>query len=253
MSATAAPFALPGRSTLANDIAVAVRDRIISGELAPGLKIRQQEFSELLGVSRTPLREAFQRLETEGWVDLVAHRGAEVRALTVGEAEEIFTMRVILETAAARISAAAHADEDAPRARELIDPVGPLRDAEPMMEGTEDANQRFHAYIYGLGGGLLPTELKNELERYWTRALRYRIVYWRSKSSLARSHDAHQAIYDAWHARDANATETAVARHILVALADITHLIDRDHSATPALLALAGRYGMKWPLAEEGS
>ena len=68
------------QTTLVDEIVDAIRDRIVRGELEPGLKIRQQEFAEVLGVSRTPLREAFQRLEADGWVQLEARRGAEVRA-----------------------------------------------------------------------------------------------------------------------------------------------------------------------------
>ena len=63
------------QTTLVDEIVDAIRDRIIHGELQPGLKIRQQQFAEALGVSRTPLREAFQRLESDGWVDLRARRG----------------------------------------------------------------------------------------------------------------------------------------------------------------------------------
>jgi DNA-binding GntR family transcriptional regulator len=228
--------ALGARTTLVDDIVEAVRERIVAGELEPGLKIRQQELAERLGVSRTPLREAFQKLEAEGWVDLRARHGAEVRPLTVGEAQEIFSMRVVLETAAAGISALRHATGDEPAAAALIDPAV---DAGP---GMEDANGRFHRLVYGLGGGYLPTELEATLERYWSRALRYRLVYWSRSSAVQRSREAHEALYAAWASRDAAACERATAEHILTALEEITARIDPSAPVAPTLQSLRERY-----------
>jgi DNA-binding GntR family transcriptional regulator len=234
------PISLRARTTLVDHIVAAVRGRIVRGELKPGEKIRQQEFAESLGVSRTPLREAFQKLESEGWVDLHARRGAEVRPLTASEAEEIFGMRIILETAAAGISAIRHAAADEPLAAVLIDPA---TDLSIVGSGAriEDANGRFHGLVYGLGSGCLPRELEAELEGYWARALRYRLVYWSQKSAVDRSREAHRALYTTWVQRDAPACQRAVAAHILTALREITERIDRHHVLSPALDILSAR------------
>jgi DNA-binding GntR family transcriptional regulator len=227
------------QTTLVDDIVDAIRDRIIHGELQPGLKIRQQQFAEALGVSRTPLREAFQRLEADGWVDLHARRGAEVRPLTVGEAGEIFMMRVVLETTAARLAAVLHTDADARRASELIaasGSPGPAGDVEAL-------NLAFHETIYGLDSPATSRELAAGLRGYWTRALRYRLVYWSQPTAIELSRAAHETIFDAWVARDADATERAVADHILTALKRITARIDGGAATlAPALAALAARY-----------
>lgn len=233
------------RGTLVDDIVAAIRDRIVRGELEPGLKIRQQEFADELGVSRTPLREAFQRLEADGWVQLRARRGAEVRTLDVAEAEEIFTMRVVLETAAARLSAVTHDPADETVARGLIRPKAGGRST--ALGSLDDANQRFHDLVYGLGTAAIPRELSSTLERYWTRALRYRLVYWARPAAVAHSEQAHRVIFDAWSARDPDATERAVANHILTALWQITERIDATRAPSAALLALADRYGVDGP------
>jgi DNA-binding GntR family transcriptional regulator len=230
------------QTTLVDDIVDAIRDRIIHGELQPGCKIRQQQLAEALGVSRTPLREAFQRLEADGWVDLRARRGAEVRPLSVEEAGEIFTMRVVLETTAARLAAVLHADADADRARQLTAAA-----ASATLDGDIEAlNLGFHETIYGLGSPATPTELAGDLRGYWTRALRYRLVYWSQPSAIELSRVAHETILDAWLQRDADATEWAVADHILTALARIAERIDGGggHSAA-ALRVLADRYGVE--------
>jgi DNA-binding GntR family transcriptional regulator len=223
------------QTTLVDAIVDAVRERILRGELEPGLKIRQQELAEVLGVSRTPLREAFQRLEADGWVQLRARRGAEVRMLTVAEAQDIFTMRVVLETAAARLNAVSHPAADEPRAHALLD----APDVAP-----DDANTAFHELVYGLDTPQVPRELAAVLRGYWARALRYRLVYWRRPASATRSRAAHGKIYEAWARRDAGATERAVAEHILTALVEITARIDADHEPSEAVRALARRYDL---------
>jgi DNA-binding GntR family transcriptional regulator len=239
------------QTTLVDDIVDAIRDWIIHGELQPGLKIRQQQFAEALGVSRTPLREAFQRLEADGWVDLRARRGAEVRPLTVGEAGEIFTMRVVLETTAARLAAVLHTDDEAQRARRLMAaPAAASPDDGRPDEDVEAVNLAFHEAVYGLDSPATPRELVDNLRGYWTRALRYRLVYWSQPSAVELSRVAHDAILSAWLARDADATEWAVADHILTALWRIAARIgDRDGPPAPALEALAGRYGVELPTA----
>lgn len=231
------------RRTLVDEIEEAIRDRIVRGELAPGLKINQQAFADGLEVSRTPLREAFQRLEADGWIHLHARRGAEVRPLTVDEAEEIFAMRVVLETAAARLAARTHAELDVRRAHELLEPEEDDR-AELSLGGT---NQAFHELVYGLNGAALPRELGAAVRRYFARALRYRLVYWSRPSSASRSLQAHSAIYEAWSRRDSEATGRAVADHILTALWEITARIEPGRTPSATLRALAESHRVALP------
>jgi DNA-binding GntR family transcriptional regulator len=229
--------------TLVDDVVDALRERIVRGELRPGAKLRQQECAEILGVSRTPLREAFQRLEADGWVQLRARQGAEVKGMTVIEAEEIFTLRVLLETFASRVSAIAHRGEDEARARALIERAS-TQSADATTSTWEDANQRFHELVYGLEDDSTPTELAAAVRRHWARALRYRSLYWTGPGATRSSELSHRSIYDAWSRRDPEATERAVAEHILTALRDIIARIDPDRQTSPALEQLAVRHGV---------
>ena len=233
-------------TTLVDDIVDAIRERILLGELEPGLRIRQQQFAEVLGVSRTPLREAFQRLEADGWLQLRARRGAEVRPLTVDEACEIFTMRVVLETTAARLAARSHSEGDAARARALLERIPWGFDG--ASQNLTSINRTFHEQIYGLQSPDTPRELTAALRGYWTRALRYRLVYWRQAASIGLSRSAHEAILEAFTERDADATERAVAHHILTALCG-DRGADRRELRLPraALHALAERYRVDLP------
>ena len=123
-----------------------------------------------------------------------------------------------------------------------------LLDAEPRGSaesfGIDGANQEFHELIYGLRTPSLPRELGKAVRGYFARALRYRLVYWRSPSSVERSREAHEEIYAAWSRRDPAATERAVAAHILTALGQITGRIEPGRSPSQPLLALVERHGV---------
>ncbi|AWT54997.1 GntR family transcriptional regulator [Mycolicibacterium smegmatis] len=82
-----------------------VYDAIASGRYLPGQWIREDEVTAEAGVSRTPLREALQRLQSEGLVQLVRHRGALVVGWTSADLDDLFDIRVALETYGARRAA----------------------------------------------------------------------------------------------------------------------------------------------------
>ncbi|MCQ4122482.1 GntR family transcriptional regulator [Rhodococcus tibetensis] len=91
-----------------------VKELILSGGLPGGELISEGEIAGRMGLSRTPVREAFLRLEAEGWMRLYPKRGALVVAVAEGEAEHIVDARELVETHSVRILA------ERPHARELL-------------------------------------------------------------------------------------------------------------------------------------
>ena len=83
--------------TKADEIAVAIEDEIISGELPPGVVLRQEQLSERFGVSRTPIREALRRLAATGLVSFTPNRGVWVRTISLDELRQAFLVRAELE------------------------------------------------------------------------------------------------------------------------------------------------------------
>jgi DNA-binding GntR family transcriptional regulator len=84
-------------STKADDIAGLIEEAIVSGELAPGSVLRQEQLSERFGVSRTPVREALRRLAALGLVSFEPNRGVRVRTLSHADLREAFLVRAELE------------------------------------------------------------------------------------------------------------------------------------------------------------
>src|ERR1700756_4249557 len=98
-------------TTKADDIALVIEEAIVSGELAPGSVLRQEQLSERFGVSRTPVREALRRLAAPRPVSFLPNRGVRVRTLSHAELEEAFLVRAELEALATEIAARKMTDE----------------------------------------------------------------------------------------------------------------------------------------------
>lgn len=92
-----------------------LRERIVSGQLPPGARLSDLVLSREIGISRTPVREAIRMLAADGLVEVVPHQGATVRAPSLGELDELYEIRAVLEAHAAARAAdrrtAAEADE----------------------------------------------------------------------------------------------------------------------------------------------
>src|SRR3954466_184150 len=92
-------------TTKADDIALVIEEAIVSGELAPGTVLRQEQLSEQFNVSRTPIREALRRLAALGLVSFVPNRGVRVRTISRDELHEAFLVRAELEGLATEVAA----------------------------------------------------------------------------------------------------------------------------------------------------
>jgi DNA-binding GntR family transcriptional regulator len=84
----------------------AIRADILSGALKPGERLREEDLVSRVGVSRTPVREALRRLESDGYAVVQANRGASVSAYSKRDVDEIYGLRALLEGHASRRAAA---------------------------------------------------------------------------------------------------------------------------------------------------
>src|SRR5438046_9600950 len=95
---------MPTVGTKADDLALALEEAIVSGEIEPGTVLRQETLSEQYKVSRTPVREALRRLAALGLVQFVPNRGVRVRALSREGLREAFLVRAELESLATELA-----------------------------------------------------------------------------------------------------------------------------------------------------
>lgn len=121
-----------------------LRDAILSGVLAGGQQIRQDEIAEQFGVSRMPVREALRQLEGEGMVSFYPHRGAVVSELSYHEVVEITELRLILEPSALRKAFGLLGEEEFTQAEEILEDIDREKD---LGSRWGELNWRFHATL----------------------------------------------------------------------------------------------------------
>ncbi|MFJ2240598.1 GntR family transcriptional regulator [Streptomyces sp. NPDC087859] len=155
----------------------ALLELITTRALQPGRHLVESELAGHLGVSRQPVREALQRLSTEGWVDLRPAQGAFVHEPTEEEADQLLTVRTLLEAEAARL-AAADASRAAIGVLEEMCAEGERAVAADDVDRAVAMNARLHAKIMELAGNAVLAELAAQVDRrvrwYYTPVARQR-------------------------------------------------------------------------------
>jgi DNA-binding GntR family transcriptional regulator len=136
----------------------ALTELIINGSLTPGQHLVEAELAESLGVSRQPIREALQRLQTAGWVDLRPSQGAFVHSPTTEECAQLLSVRALLETHSARGAARHATPRDVARLWELQQ-TGLTALAEGDARAIVEANAALHGHITLLSRNAVLAEL----------------------------------------------------------------------------------------------
>ncbi|PLX87782.1 MAG: GntR family transcriptional regulator [Desulfuromonas sp.] len=98
--------------TLREKILETIREAILKGTLKPGEKVAEPDLAERFGISRTPIREAFRQLESEGYLTVIPRKGAVVAALSEQDVQEFYAIKSILEGYAAELAASRLEEKD---------------------------------------------------------------------------------------------------------------------------------------------
>ncbi|MFH9466231.1 GntR family transcriptional regulator [Streptomyces clavifer] len=174
----------------------ALLELITTRALGPGQHLVESELAGHLGVSRQPVREALQRLNTEGWVDLRPAQGAFVHEPTEEEADQLLSVRTLLEAEAARLAAANSGRAGIEALQELCS-QGERAVAADDVDLAVATNAAFHAKVMELAGNLVLAELAAQVDRrvrwYYTPVARRRGT---------QSWIEHRALTEAISARD---------------------------------------------------
>jgi len=142
----------------------ALVEMIITAELQPGEHLVENDLAAQLGVSRQPVREALQRMQTEGWVDLRPALGAFVHVPTEDEADQLLAARTLLETESARL-AAEHATADQLKHLWTLHRRGEAALAADDQEGLVAANASLHSHIVSMSRNKVLADLIGSVDR----------------------------------------------------------------------------------------
>ena len=199
-----------------------IRSLILEGRFAPGERLKEEELTDLCGVSRTPVREGLRRLAIEGLVVVTPHQGAQVAAIGDGELAEIYALRAMIEGHAAGRAALLIKDEDIAKLKVLASEMeAAVRAANSQAEGAGElnarftpANSEFHRII--LDAAMSPrlaamAALVVEIPLILRTLARY------SDAELLRSLQHHRELIAAFEARDEDWARSVMRSHVLAA------------------------------------
>jgi DNA-binding GntR family transcriptional regulator len=188
-------------------IASALRSAILQGRLKSNQPLRQDHIAEQFGVSKIPVREAMVQLRAEGLIVFVPNRGFVVSELSPLEVEEIYIMRLALETQALERAIPRLRSADLIRAASVLD----VSEAEDDRSQWSDLNWEFHSTLYQ--AAQLP-RLLNTIEVLHNNVARYLLIYLERLSARDASQDEHRKILQACQKRDGDRAVKILQRHL---------------------------------------
>ena len=200
------------KKTLHQEIANTLRDMIMSGELKEGDKIKEDQLCELMGISKTPLREALRVLSAEGLIRLVPNRGAYVSTPTFEEIKEMFDVMSVLEGECARASAQRMTEKDFVTLNKLH---------EKLEESFRQRNQKdyirinnsYHTLLQELAGNRILNQIINGLRQ---KILLYRFQSLNLPERFEQSIREHRDLLEAFRKRDPGKAEDLMRHHLIM-------------------------------------
>jgi DNA-binding GntR family transcriptional regulator len=201
------------RSTTTSDLVVdSIREAILSGRLTPGETLVERRLAELLGVSKTPVREALITLAASGLVTVTPNRGAVVRAVSTDDVYKAYEVRLVLEPWAVartvregRLASATGAARAA-----LEDAQRHLPDEDHVQLSL--ANRRFHRALYAECGNEIVVRQLDSLQEM--AALGAVALLWERWRTWRAEYDEHAEILKAVDAGEAETAERLLRKHI---------------------------------------
>jgi DNA-binding GntR family transcriptional regulator len=186
-----------------------IRDLIVTVELDPGSVISERELIERIGIGRTPVREALQRLAQERLVDVYPRRGMFVTGVDVRDLVRLSEVRVVLEPEAARLAAERVTDAERAELRALIDEIGAGGvDGERELMALDE---RIHRAVYRATHNDL---LEATLEQYYVLALRIWVLALDRQHKLKDAVQEHRTLLEAIHDGDGERAAMTMRAHV---------------------------------------
>ncbi len=154
--------------TLREKILETIREAILKGNLKPGEKVAEPELAERFGISRTPIREAFRQLESEGYLTVIPRKGAVVAALSEQDVQEYYAIKSILEGYAAELAADKLSDKELEKLEAINERLKALA-AEGDVKAFYRVHSEFHDLFLKASGNSKLVELIQQLGMKFNR------------------------------------------------------------------------------------
>ena len=204
------------------DVVIVLRERIISGYYAPGTRMSQQALAQEMNVSRTPLREALNRLESEGLVVSVANRGMTVAPADPEDAEDAYAIRLLVEPPTICELAADVSKEDL---RKMAEALARMELPGISSQEYQTAHIAFHRVLLDR----YPRAVQALTERLYTRIIRHQRVYFEHNVSVDGFNHVDREFLNALRSGDGELTRQLLEFHLIDAAMGAVLDLDPHH------------------------
>ncbi len=192
-------------------IASTIRNYIIEGKIKPGERLLEPNVAKLLGVSRTPLREAFLQLESEGFLKFNPRKGALVTETSLEDAEETYEIKGALEALAASLASSNITPQQIDELIVINKKMESIANSKKKdYKNFLELNSIFHQKIYEVCGN---EKLKKTIKTLRNQTLRYNYIFLSLLSHLNESVNEHYEIIQALKKGNQKEVELAVKNH----------------------------------------
>jgi len=193
-----------------------IKNAIIEGTLKPGERIVQENLTQQLNVSRTPVRDALQRLSSEGLVVLTAFHGAEVFELSKKSLEELYEIRIVLENFAAQKALEHIGEEEIKQLEDLNQSfIGSNGDIQKCMQ----YDRAFHDHLCKAAQ---LSYINDILQGIWNKCDPYKSLYFRQPKNIERTIFEHDQILKAMRSKQKTKLFDAIQEHLSDVVEDIS-------------------------------
>ena len=187
-----------------------LKHAIITGDLPAGSRIVETDYAERMHISRTPLREALRKLERDGLVEYMLRRGVIVRAFTIADVEEIYTIRNCLEMITLPAIIQNATPQDIARLRAILNVMDPLTESGDVANLSPRA-RRFHAELTAISGLKRTIRAIEGQDEYITRFSAISIA---KEDRRAAAHQEHHELVNLVEKKDLAGFEALMRKHI---------------------------------------
>jgi DNA-binding GntR family transcriptional regulator len=198
------------KKTLHEEIADNLREMIMSGELSEGDKIKENELCDIMGISKTPLREALRVLSAEGLIRLIPNRGSYVTTATVEEIKEMFDVMIVLEGVCARTAVEKMSTQDLLKLEKLHQKLEKNFKRKDQKEYIHQ-NNLYHAFVQELAGNKTLNQIVNGLRQ---KILLYRFQSLNLPGRFEQSIQEHRNLLAAFREKDPKKAERLMKSHL---------------------------------------
>jgi len=204
---------ISGHKTLREKIVEVLRETIIRQKIRPGERITELEVAERFGISRTPIREAFRQLESEGFLTIIPRKGAVVSDIKEQDIKDFYEIKGVLEGYAARKAATEMSERNLCRLEELNEEIRECARRRDVG-GMTRAHNAFHNLILESCGN---QKIQNVVSNLVRQFLRFRF-YVASLVHVEEILDEHAEIVEALRCRDAARAEACMIKNAQLGL-----------------------------------